>query len=734
MFFTDIVVPPTYYLIDSPRKIAWVLAQLITAKEFAYDLETTHPTVKSKKKVQAYKKEKKIFIAGISFAWGRESVTFPWTPGMACYIPLIHSDESPYWRDKQEFVIEAIKKILETPIPKIAHNSKFDTSESYKLLGIKVRNMKYCTMLMNTLLDEENVHCFHALKSKFDLKGKVTRLGMSDYYLDTSASLFKGDLDAALNYYDPNFRRYHKVPLSTLYPYGCADSDLCLSLKHVLMPILEEEGLTSTYHKIVMPLSKSLMHMELFGCPLNIAKAEKVEIDQQVIMDEMAPIVHKIAGKEFMVSSAAQVGRILFEDLQLPGGVHNKMGGWIVDADALGKLEHPIIEPLMKYRKAQKIGSTYAKSALALVNDYTEDGKIGWVHPDISQDSKTGRLKCSDPNLTNLPRPENGGDLVKGMWECEEDYVFMFKDYSQVELRVAAHISGEPSWINGFNRGEDMHASTAHSLWNLPCKVEEVKELFKDKRSQAKTINFGIIYGESIWKLSETLGMTIEEATHLVNVEYFGAAPTLKAWIDDTHIQAEETGQVRNIFNRIRHLPKAQLQVPKGVRWPSKEDQPECYRKCLAPKDIGMTNENMYTIPAANLKQNIKLWKKYDHYKCCDCPHLVSCFINSEVKYLKSIKAKALRQSVNSIVQGSAADMSSLALINVTNELRRAKLDSRPVLYIHDEIGCYTHKRDLEQADKIMEDCMVRQLREIIQFRVPLVTDTEIVHCWGDKK
>ena len=246
MFYTDLVVPPTYFLIDSPRKLAWVLTQLAASKEFAYDLETTHPTVKSKKKIQAYKKEKEIMIAGIGFAWGREEVTFPWTPGMACYVPLINKDESPYWRDKQAHVTNALKKILETPIPKIAHNSKFDTSESFKLLGIKVRNMKYCTMLMNTLLDEENNNCFHALKSKFNLKGEVNRLGMADYYLDTSASIFKGDLDAALNYYDKDFRRYHKVPLSTLYPYGCADADLCLSLKCVLTPILEEEGLTQT--------------------------------------------------------------------------------------------------------------------------------------------------------------------------------------------------------------------------------------------------------------------------------------------------------------------------------------------------------------------------------------------------------------------------------------------------------------------------------------------------------
>jgi len=587
---------------------------------------------------------------------------------------------------------------------------------------------------MNTLLDEENNNCFHALKSKFTLKGDVLRLGMADYYLDTSASAFKGDLDAALNYYDKDFRRYHKVPLSTLYPYGCADADLCLSLKCVLTPILEKEELTQTYHKIVMPLSKAIMHLELFGCPLNIEKAKQVDIDQQAIMDELTPIIYQIVGKEFLINSADQVGRILFEDLQLPGGVHNKRGGWVLDAEALEKLDHPVIEPLMKYRKAQKIGSTYAKSALALVSDYTADGKIGWVHPDIRQDSKTGRLKCSDPNLTNLPRPENGGDIVKGMWECEEDYVFLFKDFSQIELRVAAHISGEPSWIDGFNRGYDMHAAMAHKIWDLPCKVEEVKDLFKDKRSAAKTINFGIIYGESIWSLSETLGMTIEEATTLVNVDYFGAAPTLKAWIDDTQEQAATTGQVRNIFNRIRHLPTAQLQIPKGMKWPEQEGRPDCYRKCVKPKDVGISNEHMYTIPAANLKQNIKLWKRYDHYKCCDCPHLISCFINSEIKYLKSIKAKAMRQSVNSIIQGSAADMTSLALINVTNELKRARLDARPVLYIHDELGCYTHKSVLEQTDKIMEDCMVRRLQEITQFRVPLVTDTEIVHCWGDKK
>lgn len=733
MFFKNITVPSTYYLIDSPRKLSWVYNELVNSSEFAYDIETTNPTGKNKKKELAYKKIHKVRVAGVAFAWGRKEVTSPWTPGNACYIPLLNPAEEPVWGDRQDAVLDLLRKLLMTSIPKAAHNSKFDVKESYLLEGIKVVNMKYCTMLMNTLLDEENIHCSNALKSDFGNNGKVIKMGMADYYLDTSASQFKDDLHDALAYYDPDWKRYHKVPIDILYPYGCGDADYCLSLKHALIPILKENNLLSTYHKIVMPLSNALMHLELHGCPLNIEKAKKVEIDQNKIMEENAPLIHEIVGKKFDVSSSTQLGRVLFEEMKLPGGERNK-NGWVTDAEALQKLNHPIVEPLLKYRRAQKIGSTYAKAALELVSETSENGKIGWVHPEIRQDSKTGRLKCKDPNLTNLPRPENGGDIVKSIWECPKGYVFLFKDFSQIELRVVAHISGEPTWVDGFNNGYDMHAAMAHTIWSLPCSVEEVGKLYKSYRSKAKAINFGIIYGESVWALSQKLDLTYDEADDLVNKEYFGTAPTLKKWVDTMHLLAESTGEVRNIFNRIRHLPNAQTPVPKGLPWPKRGDRPECYRKCVKPKDIGVASEHIHTIPAANIKQNIKLFKQYDHYKCCDCPNLVSCFINSEVKYLEGKKKAALRQSVNSCVQGSAADMSSLALIWITQEFKRHKVDARPVLYIHDEIGCYTNVKDLEKAERIMEDCMVRKLQEVTQFRVPLVTDTEVHKCWGDKK
>ena len=733
MFFNNITIPSTYYLIDSPRKLAWVFKQLMQATEFAYDIETTHPTVKNKKKKILYVRSHKIQVAGVSFAWGRDSVSTPWVPGKACYIPLLTSDEDPIWRDRQPYVIELLKELLSTSIPKIAHNSKFDVKESYKLLNIKVRNMKYCTMLMNTLLDEEKIHSSNALKSDMNAKGEIIKMGMADYYLDTSASLFKGDLHEALEYYDKDWKRFHKVPIDILYPYACADADLTLSLKQVLLPKIEEAGMYKTYTKIVMPLSNALMHIELKGCPLNIERAKQVDIEQTKIMEENEPKIHEIVGRKFNVASSRELGRVLFEEMKLPGGERNKEG-WVVDAEKLESLNHPVVEPLLKYRKAQKIGSTYARSSLSLVSNVSNDGKIGWVHPDFRQDSKTGRLKCSDPNLTNLPRPENGGDIVKSMWECPDNYIFLFKDFSQIELRVIAHVSGEPSWIEGFNAGYDMHAAMAHKIWKLPCSVEEVKDLYKDYRSKAKAINFGIAFGESVWSLSQKLDLTFEEADHLVNRDYFGAAPVLKKWVDETHAFAEENGYVKNIFNRIRHLPDAQMEVPAGMYWPKRGERKECYRKCVKPKDIGISPEYMHTIPAANLKQNIKLFKRYDHYKCCDCPHLVSCFINSEVKYLEGKKKRALRQSVNSVVQGSAADMTSLSLIKMSKEFKKHKVDSTPVLYIHDEIGCLTHVDHVDRAEEVMEHCMTTWLSNVTKFRVPLVTDTEKVKCWGDKK
>ena len=220
----------------------------------------------------------------------------------------------------------------------------------------------------------------------------------------------------------------------------------------------------------------------------------------------------------------------------------------------------------------------------------------------------------------------------------------------------------------------------------------------------------------------------------MINVEYFGTAPVLREWIQETHDHAEKYGWVRNMFGRRRHLPDAQIVVPKGVMWPYLDSRPKCYINCVAPYQIGIDLEDIDTVSVEQIRQAIKMYKQTHFLKCCQCYELASCFINTEVKYQQQRKARALRQSVNSVIQGGAADMSSICLIWITEELRKHNLRSRPILYIHDEIGCYTHVQDIEVVDRIMEDCMTRRIRELTQFLVPVVTDTEIVQCWGDKK
>jgi len=726
-FFENIKVPECYQLIDTPRKLSWLIDQLSITKEFAYDIETNHPTIKNKEKKRWFRRNCKLYIAGLSFAWGRTSVQTPFKPGYAAYIPLYRTDDTEYWGSRQTAVVEAIKRILECPTPKVAQNGKFDSYHLKRILGINVKNFNFDTMLAHVLLDEECKESTHGLKSKYDEHGRKVTHGMSDQYLDIGTSAFKKDLDEALTYYDPGYRRYSKVPLDVIYPYGCADSDFTLALKFIFQERLEKEGTYSVFKNITMPLQYAIMKMELHGVPLDVERANSVFKEQKAIMDASAIQVHQIVGKEFDVGSNTVLGRVLFEDLGLEGGERNK-NGWVVDAEALQKLNHPSIEHLLKYRRAQKIGSTFAESALALVEEV--DNGIGWVHPNYNLLTVTGRLSCDEPNFTQLPRKENGGSIVKGMWQCKEDYVFIFMDFSQMELRVMSHVSGDPGWIDDYNKGYDKHSATAKRIWNLDCEIAEVGKKFKEFRTKAKTVNFGIAYGKSAYSLSTDLGMTVEEAEHFINVDYFGASPVLKGWIDYVHDFSEKNGHVSNIFGRIRHLPDAMIQLPAKMWWP--QIKPDCYRWCAMPKELGF-EEDPNELSEEMIKAQIKAKRLIKYNKCCDCKCLKSCFVNSEVRRLKKIKGEAMRQSVNTVIQGSAADMASLALVWISQDMVKHSVNAAPFVYIHDEIGCYTHKNDVERATEIMKHNMTTRLREVTQFRVPLEVDISCVSNWGSK-
>ena len=729
-FFSESVTPSSYYLINTPRSASWLFTLLKGSKIFAFDIETSHPTCKNKELIRDYVKATEVHISGISFAW-RDPISSgeAWVPGPAAYLPLRKNDDSPFWGDKQDRIVGLLKECLEADSSKVAHNAKFDVGTLARKLGILTKNVKFDTMLAHLLLDEDRVVSSHALKSDYNDQGVETKKGCAEAYLSIEGGKYKDTLKSAMKYYDPKYQRYSKVPLDVLYPYACADADMTISLAYIFKAMLENQGVVRLYQNLVMPLQHEIMRLELHGVPLHIEKAKSVVEEQTAIMKETQPIIWQLFGKEFLISSNKELGKLLFEELNIPGGVRNK-DGWAVDSDVLKKIDHPAMPYLLQYRRAQKIESTYASAALELVSEVSEDGKIGWVHPTYWLDTTTGRLRCNDPNLTNLPKADKGGGIVKGMWECPDGYVFVFKDFSQIELKVIAHESQDPTWVDGFRNKHDMHSAMAHKIWKLPCSIAEVKSKFSKERSNAKTVNFGIAYGQGIGALSASLGITKEEAEKLVNVDYFGAAPVLKKWIDDTHAFAEQNGYVRNLFGRIRHLPEAMIDIPQGMYWPKDDVRPSCYRNCVNKTELGLQNTDVFSIAPEKLRQVIRARSTK---KCSGCDCLWSCWVNSEIKFLKGCKGKALRQAVNSIIQGGAADMTSQALVWMSQEFKNNNLSANPVLYIHDEIGVFCKESDVEVVERIMEDCMVRRLVEYTNFSVPLETDTIVVKNWGDK-
>lgn len=734
MFFSNTTVPPTYYLIDNPKKLSWLVAQLLQSSEFSFDIETNHPTWKNKKLPSDFQE----CVCGIAFSWGRQEAVYrSWMPGVAAYVPLTNSDDSPYWRGRQESVVEALAEALTSEIPKVAQNGKFDVYKLMFLTGIPVKNLTFDTMLAHAILDEDRRDCSHALKSDFSADGKLLKLGMADCYLSSGGSHFKDDLNEALNFYDAQLRRYSKVPLSKLYPYACADADLTLSLKYIFEPMLAEQEMLQLFNEIVMPLQHVLTIMELHGVPLDIPVATHIRDEQAQVMREAERRIYELAKQRFNVGSPAQLGKVLFSP-QAEGGLglqgrKNERGQWVTDSDALQELNHPISEPLQEFRRAQQIHSLYAEAALEKVVERTNDGQIGWVHPQYWMDSATGRLKCTEPNLTTLPRPENGGIIVKSMWCADEDHIFLFSDFSQIELRVIAHVSGEPVWLDGFNAGHDMHSAMAKRIWNLDCDVSEVKKLYEKQRSDAKTVNFGIAYGESEFSLAQRLGVTVEEAHKLIHEDYFGAAPVLRQWIEDTHEALKTYGYVCNIFGRRRHLPDAMIPVPDGVPWPEKQVRPNCYRKGPYPEALGIDPVDLYLVTEHHLYDQIRTRQQKQLYKCLECPHIRSCFINREVKYVSGIVARALRQGVNAPIQGSAVDMASLALTWIHQDLLKYDLPACPILHIHDELVVYTRKSVAENVEQIMEYNMTTRMEQRTQFRVPILVDTEPVQRWSHK-
>jgi DNA polymerase-1 len=327
-----------------------------------------------------------------------------------------------------------------------------------------------------------------------------------------------------------------RVPIVQAAPYAAADADMTLRLVEPLTAELQEREQWDLFTEIEMPLIPILVQMS------KVLKQEQANIEEQI---------YELVGHEFNVNSTKQLSEVLFDELDLPKrGIRKTVHGYSTAADALALLQgkHPIIDLILEQRQISKLESTYVSTLPTLVNPRT-----GRVHTSYNQTGTvTGRLSSSNPNLQNIPiRTELGRQIRKG-FVAQEGWVFLAADYSQVELRILAHVSQDPELLDAFAKNQDVHARTAAAVYGIP-----IEEVTKDKRNIAKTVNFGLIYGQSAYGLSQQTGLDFDEAERFI-ATYFERYPGVRTWLDDTRALAYKQGYVETLLGRRRYFPELQ--------------------------------------------------------------------------------------------------------------------------------------------------------------------------------
>ena len=495
--------PHSYYLVDSEEKQV-ELARLLEGQEyFAFDTET-----EGLDPLTAH-------LVGMSFAI-RENE--------AWYVPVPASQAQA-----REVVLRFAPALQNPAIQKIGQNIKFDILALRKY-GVKVAGKLFDTMLAHYLLNPELRH------------------GM-DYLAETYLHYKTVPIEDLIGPKGKKQGSMRDVPLEQIKEYAAEDADVTLRLRNYFAPYLKSEGVEKLFEEIEMPLVYVLAEMEATGVKLD---TEALRQSSEVLTMQLASLeqeIHQLAGQEFNINSNRQVGEVLFDKLQLDTKAKKtKTGLYSTSEEVLEKLraKHPIVEKLLDYRGLKKLLSTYLDALPALI--HPETGKI---HTSFNQAvTATGRLSSTNPNLQNIPvRDELGREIRKAFIADSDDCLFFSADYSQIELRIMAHLSQDPHMVQAFCEGADIHASTAAKIYNVP-----LDEVTPDMRRKAKTANFGIIYGISIFGLAERLSIPRAEAKELIE-GYFQTYPNVRAYMDESIRVAKEKGYVETIFKRKRFLP-----------------------------------------------------------------------------------------------------------------------------------------------------------------------------------
>lgn len=548
-------------------------------------------------------------------------------PERAYYIPVGHTYPGVPHQIQKEYLLKNLKPILEDETyRKIGQNIKYEIVV-LRNHGINLKGISFDTMIASYLLNPTKpVHNLENIALEY-----------LDYKILTYKEVAgKGKKQIG----------FEEVHIDTASKYSCEDSDITLRLKKILSPLIQEKGLKILFYDVEIPLVEVLAKIEMNGFKIDKELFHKMSKEIEGQLNSIIERIYFLAGEKFNINSPKQLAEVLFEKLGLKPTKRTKTG-YSTNVEVLQELslQHELPKEILEYRNLFKIKSTYLDTLPNLVNP-----KTGRIHTSLNQTvTATGRLSSSEPNLQNIPIRGDLGKRIREAFIAEKGNLLLSADYSQIELRILAHLAQDDILIDAFKRGEDIHTRTATEIFNLPP-----ESITPNMRRQAKTVNFGIIYGISPYGLSIELGITPTQAKDLIDT-YFEKHKSVKEFIEKNLEEAKTKGYVTTILCRQRPIPEL-------------------------------------------MSQN------------------------------STVRQQGERLAINTPIQGSAADLIKLAMVNISKRLNKINSKAKMILQIHDELIFEFPEEEVEEVKKVVRE----EMEGVIEFSVPIKVDIGVGRNWGE--
>jgi DNA polymerase-1 len=594
-FYATLETTDHHYQMAQGMAVNFLVGNLLRQTSVSFDTETTGICTLTAE------------LVGLSFSWEK---------GKGFYVPL------PADRNEAQEIVDKFRPFFEAEhIEKVGQNIKYDL-EVLSNYGIVVKGKFFDTMLAHYLINPDMRH------------------GM-DILAETYLKYSPMPIEALIGKKGKGQKTMRDVDVELAKEYAVEDADITLQLKMLFAPQLERTGTQKLFDDIEIPLMPVLARMETEGINLDVPYLNELSGVLATDAKALELKIYEAAGESFNLGSPKQLGEVLFDKLKIGGNKQKKTktGQYATGEEVLSYLanDNPIVADLLEWRQLVKLQNTYVDALPLQVQPAT-----GRVHTDYMQAvAATGRLSSNNPNLQNIPiRTERGRQIRKAFVARDEHHTLLSADYSQIELRIIAALSGDPEMIRSFRNGEDIHASTAASVFNVP-----LAEVTREQRSHAKTVNFGIVYGVSAFGLSNQTSLSRSESKDLIDA-YYATYPRLKQFIGEQVELAREQGFVTTITGRRRYL-----------------------------KDINSQNQ--------------------------------------------VVRGGAERNAVNAPIQGSAADIIKIAMINIQKKLEAENWKSKMLLQVHDELVFDVHNSELERIKPFIK----HEMENAFMLEVPLEVD-----------